>query len=91
MFSLKDFNYIGLDFETTGLDHQVDEPIQIGIIKLDHNFALIQEFRSYIRPQKSLDQLSETVKRLTGITIEQLVDAPDISQIIDQIQDIIGA
>ncbi|HCB52040.1 TPA: hypothetical protein DEP21_05780 [Patescibacteria group bacterium] len=30
-----DFRYIGLDFETTGLDPAKDEPIQIGIVEMD--------------------------------------------------------
>ncbi len=29
------YRYIGLDFETTGLDITKDEPIQIGIIEFD--------------------------------------------------------
>ena len=30
------YRYIGLDFETTGLDFEKDEPIQIGIVEIDH-------------------------------------------------------
>lgn len=29
------YRYIGLDFETTGLDVTKDEPIQIGLIEID--------------------------------------------------------
>ena len=86
MFSLKNHQYVALDFETTGLDHELDEPIQSAWIRFDHNFSVVQEYNSYICPERPLDQLSQTVTRLTGIDHNQLRDAPRIQTICQQMR-----
>lgn len=39
-----------LDYETTGIDTEKDEPIEVGIIVTDENFNLVETFDSLIRP-----------------------------------------
>ncbi|MFH1326301.1 MAG: 3'-5' exonuclease [Candidatus Falkowbacteria bacterium] len=62
--------YIIYDFETTGLDHQKDQPIEIGIIKIDENGER-EEYDIFIKPPAPL---SEDIKRITGITDELLAE-----------------
>ena len=46
------YRYIALDFETTGLDLQSDEPIQIGILECDAEGNFIAGYQSLLRPSK---------------------------------------
>ena len=46
--ALKEGNYIAFDVETTGLDTQKDEIIQIGIVQFDHNFEIKKKFSSLV-------------------------------------------
>ncbi len=80
------FNYIAFDFETTGLDIQKDEPIQIWIVQFDHEFKIIKTFQSLIKPTKPIKELKEIVRFLTGFSLQQLETAPNINQLLDQIQ-----
>ena len=38
----EEFSYVCLDFETTGLDFQKDEPIQLGIVKMNEKGEIIR-------------------------------------------------
>ncbi len=60
--------YIIYDFETTGLDYQKDQPIEIGVIKIDEN----GEREEYDIFAKAPGPLSEDIKRITNITDEML-------------------
>lgn len=64
------YRYIGLDFETTGLDSTKDEPIQIGIVEMDVKGKVINEFVSYLKPQKDLNELKTIVGFITGLALE---------------------
>jgi len=55
------YKYIGLDFETTGLDFTKDEPIQIGIVEIDSTGKIINEFSSLLKPTKDLSELKTIV------------------------------
>ncbi len=81
------FSYIAFDFETTGLDTQKDEPIQIGIVQFDHNFTVIKTFQSLIQPTKPIKELKEIVRFLTGFDLQKLESAPSIQEILPQIQE----
>lgn len=80
------YRYIGLDFETTGLDVTKDEPIQIGIIELDHTGKIIGEYQSLIRPDKKTDELKHIVGFITGLSISELENAPTREEILPQIE-----
>ena len=56
------------------------EIIQIGAIKLDSHFNIIDTFNSYVKPQlyKSIHPF---VGKMTGIKIEDVKDAPTFSQV----------
>jgi len=70
------YRYIGLDFETTGLDFDKDEPIQIGIVEIDHTGKVIKEFSSLLKPERDLNELKTIVGFITGLNVEGLANAP---------------
>jgi DNA polymerase III epsilon subunit-like protein len=82
----KQYRYIGLDFETTGLDFTKDEPIQIGIVELDHTGKIIGEFQSLIKPDKKTDELKHIVGFITGLSISDLENAPSREEVQPQIE-----
>lgn len=63
--------YITYDFETTGLDPRKDQPIEIGIIKVDDKTDEVEQYDIFI---KSVEPLSEETKRITGITDDMIQD-----------------
>ncbi len=82
----KQYRYIGLDFETTGLDYTKDEPIQIGIIEIDEQGNIIGEYQSLIKPTKKTDELKHIVGFITGLSIDELETAPTRETILTEIQ-----
>ena len=80
------YKYIGLDFETTGLDFTKDEPIQIGIVEIDHTGQIINEFSSLLKPTKDLSELKTIVWFITGINIEDIANAPTPQDILPNIK-----
>ena len=79
------YRYIWLDFETTGLDIDKDEPIQIWIVEIAPNGTITQEFSSLIKPNKDINQLKTIVWFITGIKIEELEKAPETEEIKQKI------
>lgn len=82
----KTYRYIGLDFETTGLDPTKDEPIQIGLIEIDESGKIIQEYQSLIKPEKQIDELKHIVGFITGLSISDLETAPSREDIYSHIK-----
>ncbi len=80
------FRYIWLDFETTGLDVSKDEPIQIGIIEIDHTGKIIGEYQSLIKPDKKTDELKHIVGFITGLSISELETAPNRETVEQEVQ-----
>lgn len=80
------YKYIGLDFETTGLDFTKDEPIQIGIVEIDPTGKIINEFSSLLKPTKDLSELKTIVWFITGINIEDIANAPTPQDILPNIK-----
>ncbi|MFA6551419.1 MAG: 3'-5' exonuclease [Patescibacteria group bacterium] len=62
--------YIVYDFETTGLDYQKEQPIEIGVIKINEQGER-EEYDIFIKPPAPL---SEDIKRITNITDEMLAE-----------------
>lgn len=74
--------YIVLDVETTGLSYIDNEIIQIAILHCKNN-EIIDKFVSYVKP--SFDKLTPTITKLTGITQNDLKNAPSFKDIADKI------
>ncbi|MDR0607766.1 MAG: 3'-5' exonuclease [Candidatus Peribacteria bacterium] len=84
------YKYVGIDFETTGLDTKKDCPIQVGLVEIDGYGEMIDSFDSLIKPTKEITELKNIVKFITKIETAQLVFAPESSEIADQISHFFG-
>ena len=67
------------DLETTGLDSEVNEIIEIGAVKIK-NGVISERFSSFSKPD---DEIPNEVIKLTGITNEMVSDAPKIENVIN--------
>lgn len=67
-----------VDLETTGLDPKRDKIIEIGAIQVQ-NGEITKTFHTLVNPGR---KLSDKVKELTGITDEDLKNAPFIETVI---------
>lgn len=70
IFKQHPYNYIVFDTETTGLDTEKDDIIQISAQKLDNNFNVIGEFDQYIYTDKDLS-LTQEVHNISNEFIKQ--------------------
>lgn len=79
-------SFVVIDFETTGLNAETNEIIQIGAIKYD-NCKPVETFSTYIKPKK---KISSKITSITGITNDMLENAPAINDIIPHLINFIG-
>jgi DNA polymerase III epsilon subunit family exonuclease len=77
---------IFFDLETTGLNPDSDEVIEIGAIKVK-NWKVIGKFHSFVRPHRNIPSL---VTNLTGITFEDVEDAPSAEETRNKFRNFIG-
>ncbi|MGI6679750.1 MAG: helicase C-terminal domain-containing protein [Dehalobacterium sp.] len=83
--SRKEFDgvdFVVLDLETTGLDCQRDEIIEIGGVRISHGI-LCEEFATLIQPKRSIP---EKITWLTGIDDEMVRGMPEFSQVLPQLE-----
>lgn len=80
----KDFTV--LDFETTGLDENEDEIIQVAAIKY-RDLVESDRMISYVNPSISIP---EFITNLTGITDDDVQGAPCIEEILPKLIEFIG-
>lgn len=79
-------SFVVVDIETTGLDPQFDEIIEIGAIKVvDGNVT--NTYNTLVKPTNEVD---DYITELTGITNEMLEGAPSIKVVINNFYDFIG-
>lgn len=86
--------YVVIDLETTGLDHKKDQIIEIGAIKIrfngwDREFVEVDRFHTVVALEEGRD-LPEFITNLTGITEEDLEDAPEEWDALDDLKNFIG-
>ena len=74
-----------LDVETTGLSPSYNNIIEIGIIKVS-GLNITDSFHSMVNPQRELPYF---ITQLTGITNDDVYDAPFFEDIADKISDFI--
>ncbi|WP_123040763.1 ATP-dependent DNA helicase DinG [Cohnella candidum] len=70
-----------LDFETTGMSDQRDEIIQAGLAVIDEAGTVCSTFSSFVKPEKPIPA---EISKLTGISDEDVQDAPDIEEVLAQ-------
>ncbi|KXA47420.1 DNA polymerase III, alpha subunit [Staphylococcus simulans] len=84
--NLKDATYVVFDVETTGLSNQYDKIIELAAVKV-HDGEIIDKFERFSNPH---ERLSETIKNLTHISDEMLVDAPEIDDVLTEFKEWVG-
>lgn len=62
-----------------------NETIQIGAVLLDENYDVVSRFSTYVAPQ--FGSLTSKIKRLTGITEENLEGAPVLGEALQNFAD----
>src|SRR5436305_534889 len=71
-----------VDVETTGTSPKYGRIIEIGIIRVE-NQVIVDQYSSVINPHTHVDPF---ILNMTGITEEELEDAPSFYQVKDQIK-----
>lgn len=79
-------NYVCLDLETTGLEPQICDVIEIAMIKV-RDGEIVDRMETFVFTPL---EISEHVSYLTGITAQDIEKAPDFIQLIPQIEQFIG-
>ncbi len=78
--------YVAIDTETTGLDSDQDELIEVAAIAFDLKNGL-GEYNTLVRPRQKLPY---QIERLTGIEAAELASAPSVSDIANDLAEFIG-
>ena len=73
-------NYVVFDIETTGLDTNADEIIELGAVKIE-NGQIKEKFSTFVKPNKLIPF---EVTELTGITNEMVQDAPPANMVLEE-------
>ena len=79
-------DYTVIDTETTGLDPYYDEIIELSAIRV-RSGTVCDEFSTLVKPINSIDDF---ITELTGITNEDVEDAPKIKDILPDFLNFIG-
>ncbi len=78
--------FIALDFETTGLDRENDDIIEVGLARFKDDL-LVETYSTFVFTDK---QIPENVVKITGISNNTLEHAPKIEEILTDISSFIG-
>ncbi len=78
--------FVALDLETTGLDPQQAEIIEIGAVKVEKG-EITTEFDQLVKPEGSLPP---GITRLTGISEEMVRYSPPLEQVIPSFTEFVG-
>jgi len=78
--------YVSLDLETTGLDPDVDEIIEVAAVRFDAT-GVLDRYQSLVNPGKRLEY---RIEMLTGIDPDELRGAPHFSSIAGEVERFIG-
>lgn len=77
---LNDATYVVYDFETTGLSSNFNEIIEIGAVKMKEG-VILDRFSTFVKPKRKASAL---ITDITGITNDDLRNAPSIEEVLPQ-------
>lgn len=77
--------YVALDLETTGLDPENDEIIEVGAVRAGDGVE--ESFQTFVRPQRALPY---RIQCLTGISQADLANAPLFAEVAAELERFIG-
>ena len=75
-----------IDVETTGLSAKTNRVIEIGLVKV-RNYKIVERYETLINPGSYIPGF---ISQLTGITDDDVADAPFFSDIIEDLKHFIG-
>lgn len=81
-----DGEFVALDLETTGFIPSENELIEIGAVRI-RNGEIVETFQRLIKPSKPI---RENITQLTGLTNDDVAQAPDASQVLPELHAFIG-
>jgi DNA polymerase-3 subunit epsilon len=89
-FPLLDTRYVVVDTETTGFNPNTDVLLSIGAVEmLGDQIVFDRSFTSFIQlPEEK--RIPPTITKLTGITEEDVADAPPVSEAISRLLEFVG-
>lgn len=79
--------YVALDLETTGTDPDRDAIIEIGAIKFQGD-EVLKTWSSFVDPGR---RLPYRIQQLTGITPDDVQDAPSLFDVLPQVSAFVGS
>lgn len=79
-------DYVCLDLETTGLNPKTDRITEIGAVRVRDGIQT-EKFETFVNPGRKLEA---RITELTGITDEQLADAPEIDEVLPEFLRFLG-
>ncbi|MFQ5860637.1 MAG: helicase C-terminal domain-containing protein [Dehalococcoidia bacterium] len=79
--------YVALDLETTGLELDRDEIIEVGAVKFQGP-TVLESYATLVNPFRPIP---EFIRRLTGITQRDVEGAPPFSVVAGELRDFVGA
>ena len=80
-------NYMVIDIETTGLDVNCAEIIEVAAAKVEEGI-IVKKFTSLIKPEKEINAF---ITDLTGITNEMVATAPTAENVLQDFVNFIGS
>lgn len=83
--SLRKGTFAIVDTETTGMSATYGQIIEIGILRVE-NGEVVKTFNSLIKPGRPI---SHTIMGITGITNEELEDAPTFEDVAEEVFDLL--
>jgi DNA polymerase III epsilon subunit family exonuclease len=82
-------NICFIDFETTGIDLFLDDPIELGAILTNSSGEVIKQFHSYISPS-SVKKFSKSAIEVHGINFSDVSDSPTQGEVINDFFEYFG-
>ncbi len=79
-------DYVAMDLETTGVNPRMDKIIEIGAVRV-RGGVVTDTFCTYVNPGKDIP---ERIRELTGITNEDVADAPYIEEAMPKLLEFLG-
>jgi DNA polymerase III subunit epsilon len=83
---IEEADYCIVDVETTGLSPRSNGVIEIGLVKVS-GMKIVDSYGSFINPGKDIPYF---ITQLTGITNDDVYDAPFFEDVVGDIADFIG-
>lgn len=83
---IEEASFCVLDVETTGLSPRRNNIIEIGLVKVS-NLKIVDRFQSMVNPGREIPYY---ITNLTGITTDEIFDAPFFEDIAEKVQNFIG-